>query len=252
MFYLIKKKLFFKNGIYNSITNFYVNQIWIILLKRNEKIIGVGECNPLLTINPNNNDLDKIENNILFLLKLFFSKKVDFNFYRKKILNPSILFAFEQVFLFLKKKNFPILYNSNFTKGRIGIPVNNLIWLKKYKNFNEKKICRYIENKISNGFLSMKIKIDKKSFDIQYYILSMIYKKYPFLQIRLDANGCFIDLRDTIFFIEKLIKIKSISYIEQPILKGNWKEMKKICKKSMIPIALDEELNGVIKLKKKL
>ncbi|WP_238785439.1 enolase C-terminal domain-like protein [Blattabacterium cuenoti] len=248
IFYLIKKKFFFKSGIRNSITNFNVNTIFFLVLKKDNKNIGIGECNPLLTINYNNEKLNDIENNII---NLFNYNNINFNFYRKKILNPYILFAFEQMFLFFKKKKFPILYNSNFTKGKIGIPVNNLIWLKIYKNFNKKKIFSYIENNISNGFLSLKIKIDKKSFDYQYHILLLIHKKYPFLQIRLDANGCFSDLNETIFFTKILKNITSIYYIEQPIPRGNFKEMKKICKKSIIPIALDEELNGIIKLEKK-
>ncbi|WP_238785010.1 enolase C-terminal domain-like protein [Blattabacterium cuenoti] len=215
-------------------------------MKKNNKI-GIGECNPLLDKGALKN-LKKFEKELEILSKkVIFLKKTEIYYYYKYISYSCILFGLEQAFLSLKNK-FPILYNSEFFNGEKGIPINGLIWLNSFKKRNA---IKDIENIIFEGFSFLKIKINKKFFYYQYFIIKKIKKKYPFIKIRIDANGCFENTKDALFYLNKLYELNIIDSIEQPILSGNWKDMFKICKESKIPIVLDEELNGINKLKEK-
>ncbi|WP_238785631.1 enolase C-terminal domain-like protein [Blattabacterium cuenoti] len=236
---------------YNSQKFFKKNIIWIIFIIDKYKRIGVGEYNSIIL---NNKKFIinsyKIKHEINNLLKLN-NRNITYNFYINNISNPSILFALEQAFLFLKKGKFPILYKSEFTKGIKGLPINDLLWLNIWKENKKKILYNKIKKKIFYGFKSIKIKISKNDIDYQSFIIKKIGYKYPKLQIRLDANGCFNNINEYLFFINKIKIIKSIYYLEQPILPGKWKNMAEICKISPIPIALDEEIIGINNLKKK-
>ncbi|WP_185872008.1 enolase C-terminal domain-like protein [Blattabacterium cuenoti] len=231
----------------NSYRVFSNNIVWFIILKKNNKI-GIGECNPLLDklCLINFNQFEKELKNIL--KKVFFLKKIEMYYYYKYISYSSIFFGLEQAFLSLKNQ-FPILYNSSFTNGKQGIPINDLIWINDFKNKNN--VIKKIKKKIFEGFLFLKIKISFNLFDYQYSILKKIKKKYPFIKIRVDANGCFDKTTKYLYYINKLYDLNIIHSIEQPIISGNWKKMSKICKESKLPIALDEELEGIFKLKNK-
>ncbi|WP_238786188.1 enolase C-terminal domain-like protein [Blattabacterium cuenoti] len=247
--FIFKKKFIFKNKIYNSNKIFRYSIIWYIILKNNNKI-GIGECNPILDKLALKN-LKKFENELYIVSNKIIFNKMKIFYYYKYINYSSILFGLEQAFLSLKNK-FIILYNSEFTKGWKGVPINDLIWLNAWKKHD---IIKKIENKIFEGFLFIKIKINIKLIYYQCKILEYINKKYPFVKIRIDANGCFNNKNIALYYINNILyKFHIIHSIEQPILSGNWKEMYEICKKSKLPIALDEELEGIKKLedKKKL
>lgn len=111
----------------------------------------------------------------------------------------------------------------------------------------------YMKKFFFNGFF-IKIKINKNIFNDQFIFLRKLEKMYPLSIIKIDANGCFKNFDDFYFFLKKFSVLKNIYYIEQPIPSGNWIEMKKICRRSTIPIALDEELRLVSSLyiKKKM
>ncbi|BBA17287.1 enolase C-terminal domain-like protein [Blattabacterium cuenoti] len=246
--FLKKQIFFFKKKIFNSNRIFQKNIIWFIILTQKNKI-GIGECNPILDQFALKNlkkfelELKNISKKILFL------KKIEISFYYKHISYSSILFGLEQAFLSLKNK-FPILYHSEFTSGRKGISINSLIWLNSFKK-EKKYAIEKIEDQIIKGFSLIKMKINIKFIDDQYLILKKIKKKYPFIKIRLDANGCFKKTKKVFYYLNKFYDLGIIDLIEQPILSGNWKDMEKICKKSKLPIGLDEELVNIYELKKK-
>ncbi|WP_185858317.1 enolase C-terminal domain-like protein [Blattabacterium cuenoti] len=249
-FFLKEKTFYLKNKIFNSNRTFITNTIWFFVLKKNNKIIGIGECNPLLDTFKDSNqfkfkeELDKVYKKVISL------KKTKICYYHKYISYPSILFGLEQVLLSLKNK-FPVLYNSKFVNGKEGVPVNGLIWLNSFNKKKENNVMKYIGDKIMEGFSFIKIKINTKLFNYQYFILKKIKKKYPIAKIRIDANGCFNNVKDTLFYLNKLYELNMVCSIEQPILSGNWKYMSEICKQSKIPIALDEELKGINNLENK-
>jgi L-alanine-DL-glutamate epimerase-like enolase superfamily enzyme len=69
------------------------------------------------------------------------------------------------------------------------------------------------------------------------------------LDIRLDANGAYPAV-EALEILDRFSRYR-IQSIEQPIRQGQWEEMARLCEKSPIPIALDEELIGVNELKQK-
>ncbi|WP_185866371.1 enolase C-terminal domain-like protein [Blattabacterium cuenoti] len=247
---LKKHQFFFKKKVKNANKTFEYSIIWFFIIEKEEKI-GIGECNPLLERFFNFNFYEK---ELLFISsKINAIKKTEIDYYRSYISYSSILFGLEQAFLSLKKK-FPILYNSKFTHGKIGLPINSLMWYSSIRN-REYEIEK-IEKEIFKGFSFIKMKISPIFFHNQYlnFFLQKIQNKYPYIKISMDANGSFKRKEDTISCINKFFDINIIHSIEQPIEAGNWKEISTICKVSKIPIALDEELIGIndLKLKKKL
>ncbi|WP_185873644.1 enolase-like domain-containing protein [Blattabacterium cuenoti] len=239
-----KKKFFFKKKIKNSKKNFINNKIWFLIIKKENKI-GIGECNPILEKISNN----KYEKELQYLSKkINILKKIEIFYYFPYISYSSILFGLEQAFLSLIHK-FPIFFYSKFTEGKVGIPINRIFWLKSYENLQQ-EINKIYNNNLKN-YLMIKLKINQKFFHYQYFFLKKIKKKYPYLKIRIDANGSFNSKEKAFYYINKLYELNIIDVIEQPIKEGNWKNISNICKYSKLPIALDEELIGINKLKYK-
>ncbi|WP_238783858.1 enolase-like domain-containing protein [Blattabacterium cuenoti] len=210
----------------------------------------IGECNTLLDIK-SLIDLIKIDKELKWIVnKINFSKELKFYNLKNNISYSSVFFVLEQIFIGLKKE-YPILYNSEFTKGKEEIFINDIIWLYEWKKYNEKIFIEKIHSKIKNGFSCIKIKINKELLYLQYNFLKKIKNIYPFLKIRIDANGCFKNKFEALYFINKFYELDIICLFEQPILPGNWNDISYICKNSESPIALDEELIGIVKLKEK-
>ncbi|WP_185864262.1 enolase C-terminal domain-like protein [Blattabacterium cuenoti] len=255
--FLRKKIFFFKKGISNASRIFQYNLIYFIILKMNDQI-GIGEFNPLLekTIKTNKfiNELKNICDKIVLI------KKMEICYYKKYISYSSIIFGLEQVFFSLKK-NFPILFYSSFYTGKYGIPINGLIWNNSYLDYSKKetikKLINTVKYKVSKGFSYIKMKFNFHFFEYQYSMLKVIKSKYPFLKIRIDANGSFsIKKKKDIlyYYIDKLYELDIIDSIEQPILSYNndWSYISEICLKSKLPIFLDEDLVYVNGIKEKI
>ena len=159
---------------------------------------------------------------------------------------PTIIFGLEQAFLSLESDGMFELFPSKFTKGEDAISINGLVWMGD-KSFMKKQI----KEKLKLGFKTIKLKIGAIDFDAELELLDSIRKEYGprEIEIRVDANGAFqID--------EALEKLKILSdfrlhSIEQPIQVKQWDTMADLCKKSPLPIALDEELIGVFSLEER-
>ena len=137
-------------------------------------------------------------------------------------------------------------FDTPFAKGERGISINGLIWM------GEKGFMRQqIRTKIKDGFRCIKLKIGAINFDEELSLLSSIREEFSEddMEIRVDANGAFSPKEA----YEKLMKLSvfSIHSIEQPIRQGQWEEMAQLCKSTPIPIALDEELIGIVERNKK-
>lgn len=166
---------------------------------------------------------------------------------------PSIQFGLEQIEQTLKTYQGkpvgdefnPILFPSEFTKSKIGIPINGLIWMGK-KEF----MVEQIQDKLQKGFRCMKLKIGV-DWEMEHEILKNLREKFPaeVLEIRVDANGGF-SFEQAKSVLEDLNHL-DIHSIEQPIKAGQWKEMAELCASTATPIALDEELIGVFEKESK-
>ena len=86
------------------------------------------------------------------------------------------------------------------------------------------------------------LSIDNNDFEEELKLLSSIRKRYDAksIELRLDANGAFCEAN----VHEKLEQLATfdIHSIEQPIQTGQTALLQSLCKKPIIPIALDEEL----------
>ncbi|HLT71686.1 MAG TPA: enolase C-terminal domain-like protein, partial [Cyclobacteriaceae bacterium] len=96
---------------------------------------------------------------------------------------------------------------------------------------------------VAKGFSCIKIKVGGLDFEVECDMLREIRHKYDrdTITLRLDANGAFDD-NNALSRLEALSAF-SVHSIEQPVKPGS-KQLAEICRRSPVPIALDEELIG--------
>lgn len=216
-------------------------ETWFIILEKNGKK-GIGECGILrgLSADDRPDYEEKIQwtcENIHLGEQKLWEELVEF---------PSIQFGIEMAFLSLKSENPFVLFPSDFTKNTKSISINGLVWMG-----DEAFMKAQIEDKIKQGFNCIKLKIGAIDFDLEIDLLRFIRANFDEnkIEIRVDANGAF-DSNEALFKINQLTGFK-IHSIEQPIEKNHTDTMSVLCKKSQIPIALDEELIGVFSTEEK-
>ena len=150
---------------------------------------------------------------------------------------PALKFAFETAQIDLEAEGDNILFPSEFTFGKKGIPINGLIWMAEPET-----MWQEITAKV-HQYPCIKLKVGALDFEKEKGLLQRIRSEYgEAIEIRLDANGAFSPDEA----LDKLGQLSafSIHSIEQPIRHGQWEEMAFLCQKTPIPIALDEELIG--------
>ncbi len=154
---------------------------------------------------------------------------------------PSIALGLEMALLNLKHGEDGIIFPSAFTKGEDAIPINGLVWMDSAQNMQQQ-----IEEKLREGFSCIKLKIGAIEFERELALLASIRERFGpgEIEIRVDANGAFKPGEAK----EKLQKLAAFELhsIEQPIMAGQWEDMAALCAESPVPIALDEELIGLI------
>ncbi|WP_027385108.1 o-succinylbenzoate synthase [Epilithonimonas caeni] len=158
--------------------------------------------------------------------------------------HPSIIFGIEQALLNLEHQG-DLYFPSDFTDGKDSIKINGLIWMGDADYMQSQ-----IEDKLNNNFTCIKLKIGT-DWDSEKEILRSLRKKYPKdkIELRVDANGAFSPEQAKIV-LQELANLE-IHSIEQPIQAGNWQAMAELCKNTPTPIALDEELIGVLNIESK-
>ncbi|WP_139959472.1 o-succinylbenzoate synthase [Flavicella sediminum] len=159
---------------------------------------------------------------------------------------PSIQFGLEQAFLSLERSNPFELFPSDFVHKNQPISINGLIWMG-----DAKFMQTQIEEKLKQGFHTIKLKIGAINFDKECELLQSIRKRYNSneIELRVDANGAFAPKEA----LEKLKKLSDydLHSIEQPIKQGQADEMAQLCANTPLAIALDEELIGVFEKNEK-
>ena len=151
---------------------------------------------------------------------------------------PSMLFGLETAWLNLQ--NGDRLFDTKFSRGEVGIPINGLVWMGSYE-----EMLQRMEEKLEKGFRCVKLKIGAIDFDQELDLIKRIRERFSFheVELRLDANGAF-KYEEALYKLE-LLSQYAIHSIEQPIRQGQWAYMAELCRESPLPIALDEELIGV-------
>ena len=131
------------------------------------------------------------------------------------------------------------LPETGFSRGAEGMDINGLVWMG-----SGEEMLAQVEELKSKGFKTIKLKIGALDFEDELQILKRTREicPYPEYALRLDANGAFGE--DVLEKLEQLSHF-DIHSLEQPIAAGQTSLMHRICQKSPIPIALDEELIGI-------
>ena len=203
-------------------------------------IYGIGECAPLPQLS-----CDDVPNYVEILAEACQLWEKSGQLPREFLqVYPSILMGFETAELSLRscaQNGNPFQLSSTpFSYGENGIPINGLVWMG-----NAEEMLERMETKLSAGYRCVKIKIAAIDFAAELNLLQILRQKYSKaeVELRLDANGAFSPTEA----MEKLQQLAAfdIHSIEQPIRAGQWEAMAELCRKSPIPIALDEELIGI-------
>ena len=217
-------------------------ETWFIILE-DQGSIGVGECGLLrgLSIDDRPDYEEKLQwvcQNIDLGKDKLWDELIEF---------PSIQFGLEMAFLSLHSKSPFELFPSAFTNGNKNIRINGLVWMG-----NEAFMKTQIQEKLNQGFTCIKLKIGAIDFEKELELLRYIRQHFDAntIEIRVDANGAFNSQEA----LEKLnqLAVFELHSIEQPIPKNNSDLMANLCKKTPIPIALDEELIGVFEASEKV
>ena len=231
-----KRTLHFKQPAGTSRGIMKTRDVWYITLFQ-DGITGIGECAPLPRLSLDNFDL--IESKLGEICKKpeFFlndlSQLTDF---------PSIRFGLEMAYLDLVNGG-----GQNYCGSFNSININGLIWMG-----DPEFMVRQVEEKLSEGWKCIKIKIGAIDFDKELDILKSIRSKFnkDELELRVDANGAFTK-NDVHEKLEQLASL-DLHSIEQAIQPGQWDLLSELCKNSPIPIALDEELISLINEKDRI
>lgn len=213
----------------------------------NSSVFGLGECSPLKGLSID--DRPDFDLQLLSICENFNTLDLEvypwnLNIILDQVLDktfPSIVFAFETAMLDLMNGGKRIVFNNAFAKANRTININGLVWMG-----NQEFMLKQIDEKLEAGYNTIKMKVGAIDFKKECEILSYIRQRYneEKITLRVDANGAF-SIHEVFFKLEKLAEFKLHS-IEQPIKQGNVELMAELCQNTPVPIALDEELIGVI------
>lgn len=222
---------------------YLLRKVWYIVLTssdRNLPLLGLGECAPLHDLSCD--ALPDYEERLKAICRDI-GKSGRMN-YKSLLRYPSMLFGLESAVLSarasLAKHDYRQLFDTPFTRGEAGIPINGLVWMGSYE-----EMCRRMEEKLEAGFRCIKIKIGAIDFESEINLLRKLRNRFgkTDVELRVDANGAF-PVQEALHKLEVLAQF-DIHSIEQPIRAGQWNEMAGLCRMSPLPIALDEELIGI-------
>ncbi len=233
--------LYFKNPSGTSRGTLITKETWFLILEEDGKF-GIGECGLFRGLSYD--DVPDYEEKLKWLID-----NIDYD--KNGLLDelrsyPSIQFGLEQALLSLKSQNPFELFHSPFLHQERPILINGLVWMG-----DEAFMHQQIQDKIDSGFTCIKMKIGAIDFQNELDLLQIIRQNYAKeeMELRVDANGAFSPDQA----LDKLKKLAELDLhsIEQPIRQGNTQEMRKLCEQTPLPIALDEELIGVLSVTEK-
>ena len=230
-----EKTLHFKQPAGTSRGVYTTRKVWLVRLSDGERE-GVGECAPLPDLSCDAMDDEEYRSILNRVCEEFCQRQeLDNDSWRQY---PSMLFGLETAWL--NMTNGDRLFDTAFSRGEVGIPINGLVWMGSYE-----EMLKRMEEKLEKGFRCVKLKIGAIDFDQELDLVKRIRERFSHheVELRLDANGAF-KYEEALYKLE-LLSQYAIHSIEQPIKAGQWAYMAELCRESPLPIALDEELIGV-------
>ena len=229
-----ERVLHFKQPAMTSRGVYTERRSWFVTVSDGERC-GVGECAPLPDLSC---DARPDYGEVLrgFCDRLEQTGEIPYEAMRDY---PSMLFGLETAMLSLECAE-STLYDTPFSRGEVGIPINGLVWMGSYE-----EMLRRMEEKLEQGYHCVKLKIGAIDFEHELDLVRRIRERFSHreVELRLDANGGFP--YDEALYKLELLSQYAIHSVEQPIRQGQWARMAELCRDAPLPIALDEELIGV-------
>ena len=234
---IVPRRLHFKQPAGTSRGSYTTRDVWYLHLTSDKypDRVGIGECAPLPKLS-----CDDMQGYESVLAHICNEVTEQGGFSVESIRDyPSILFGLETAFRHLERGCFE-LWDTPFSRGEVGIPINGLIWMGDYK-----KMLEQIEAKMAVGFRCIKLKIGAINFEEELALLRFIRSHFSAkeVELRVDANGAFAPA-DAMEKLKRLAEL-DLHSIEQPIRAGQWEDMARLTAETPLPIALDEELIGI-------
>ena len=233
-FSIQEKLLHFKQPAGTSRGVYITRRIWLLTVEHDGRT-AIGECAPLPQLSCDDiPDYEAVLRRFCDIIEATGSIPYD------EMRNyPSMLFGVETALAQLSRTD-GLLYDTPFSHGEEGIPINGLVWM----GTHDEMLSR-LKEKLALGFRCVKLKIGAIDFAKELDLIQHIRKHFSReeVELRVDANGGFTpDVA-----LERLQELAryDIHSIEQPIMTHQWSEMAQLCQLSPLPIALDEELIGV-------
>lgn len=237
---IIPKTLHFKQPAGTSRGVYTTRRVWYLRLTDTARpgVEGWGECAPLPALSAD--DGPDYERHLRAACRRLEAEGV----LDREALRPwpSVLFGLETALRQWEaaREGSFALWDTPFSRGEAGIPINGLIWMGDYRKMREQ-----IERKMEAGFRCIKLKIGAIDFEQELALIRHIRSCFTAgeIELRVDANGAFPPTEA----LDKLKRLAELDLhsIEQPIRAGQWEEMGRLAEETPLPIALDEELIGV-------
>jgi len=196
---------------------------------------GLGECGLLPGLSAD--DRPDYEQKLQELAREFDSTSRNWSEYLREW--PSIRAGLEMALLDWQSEEHR-LFPTAFTRNHALQPINGLIWMG-----DEAFMQQQIDLRLAMGFKVLKMKIGALDYEAERAMLAHLRKRYApeTLELRVDANGAFAP-EQALAVLEDMATL-GVHSIEQPIAAGQWEAMAKLCRRAVLPIALDEELIGI-------
>lgn len=233
-FSIQEKLLHFKQPAGTSRGVYTTRRIWLLTVEHGGRT-AIGECAPLPQLSCDDiPDYEAVLRRFCDVIET--TGAIPYDEMRNY---PSMLFGVETALAQLSRID-GLLYDTPFSHGEEGIPINGLVWM----GTHDEMLSR-LKEKLALGFRCVKLKIGAIDFAKELDLIQHIRKHFSReeVELRVDANGGFTpDVA-----LERLQELAryDIHSIEQPIMAHQWSEMAQLCQLSPLPIALDEELIGV-------
>lgn len=240
-FSIQEKLLHFKQPAGTSRGVYTTRRIWLLTVEHGGRT-AIGECAPLPQLSCDDiPDYEAVLRRFCDIIEA--TGAIPYDEMRNY---PSMLFGVETALAQLSRTD-GLLYDTSFSHGEEGIPINGLVWM----GTHDEMLSR-LKEKLALGFRCVKLKIGAIDFAKELDLIQHIRKHFSReeVELRVDANGGFTpDVA-----LERLQELAryDIHSIEQPIMAHQWSEMAQLCQLSPLPIALDEELIGVNSTDKKI
>lgn len=237
---IIEKTLHFKKPARTSRGAYSEHRMVLVTMTEDDGRFGLGECAPLPDLSCDAHAYDNLGE-----VARLIDKAINSDSYADVLRPyPALLFALESAMYDISHS--PILYDTPFARGEVGIPTNGLVWMASYDEMLEQ-----VKAKLKAGFRCIKLKIGAIEWEEEIRLIGFIRSRFgkDRLELRVDANGAFSP-EEAMPRLEQLASY-DIHSIEQPVKQGQWETMAELCRKSPLPIALDEELIGVNTLEEK-